>query len=191
MQTQMSSQILRRIDHRLSAIGLPSYLRIPFRDLIVKWIVNSGEEWTIKRCKSLKVDFFRYLNGDSIITPWITKNKSGLPRGVLSAMFKYGITNNKRKCRIINSLMVYSLFESKRLTPTQAKKFLAGMNASPLSSSDEELDSFFTSVKNYFGYTRKIKRGGNHLLTFRGSPSKRSPVIHQDTSVSRDSFIDT
>jgi hypothetical protein len=153
-------------------------------------VANSGEEWTVKRCKSLKVDFLRYLSGDACITPWLALNKSGLPRGILSAMFRYGKTDKKKRCVIINSLMVYSLFESKKVTDSQTKKFLEGLNAPNLPCSKEELDSFSTSVKNYFSYTRKIIRGGNHLLVYRGSPGKRSPVVHQNNTVPQDSCID-
>jgi hypothetical protein len=54
--------------------GIPRQISHPFVRDFDKWVRNSGEEWTVSRMKSIKLDFIRLKAGLDMSSTWIRKN---------------------------------------------------------------------------------------------------------------------
>lgn len=47
--------LLSGLTLRLLVVGVPKHTINPFAGLMVRWVTCSGEEWTVRRLKSLKM----------------------------------------------------------------------------------------------------------------------------------------
>jgi hypothetical protein len=148
---------------RLSALGLrqPEVHRV--LDRVTKWIDSSGEEWTVKRLKSLKALLLHDMaNEDLPKIPWIKVDGHGIPKGDLSCLFSD--KSFKQRKRGLNALMCYSSLYATRATPAQEAKFYGSMTSTDLPS-DSTLSSVFVGLKK-----RGLPRGykphmANRLVT--------------------------
>jgi len=185
MSETISPKLMEGITHRLAVIGIPTDVIRPISRMITKWMECSGKDWTIKRLKSLKVDFIRMQDGLPMITR-IRKDSSGLPIGYLGRLFRYGLKNENNFGKVIQTLMSYSLFTHESLTPEQAQKFVKAVRSDkPVGLSSAFLADLARSVRKHF-HKRKVDRDqqDNNLLTYRGSPNKRKPLIPHATAAS-------
>jgi len=180
---------------RLSVIGVPKYVINPLVDQVFKWVACNGPEWSIRRLKNLKVDLIRKQGGLPLQSTWIRKNQSGYYYGVIGSLFRWCENHGnprraeKRFEKVIQALNIYTLMSSRSVTKSQFKKFIDGVNC----KADTKLDvnwhlSFSDSVYAAIGQ-RKIERGGNSLLEFRGSHNKWAPRPHGMRRVRQDSHI--
>lgn len=159
---------------RLSVIGVPTYAINPFVDLLNKWTVCSGEEWTVKRCKSLKLTLIQ-LRAKSPVTAPLARNRKGEIKGVVGSLLRWGMKSEKNFSKVLNAFMAYSHWTSVRLTGTQKKKFLQAVNATPVVIPETFVRAFRRTVKATI-HGRTIRGNPQSLVFWRGSPNKRSPT---------------
>lgn len=159
---------------RLSVVGVPTYSIKPFSDLLIKWTVCSGEEWTVKRCKSLKLTLIQLRSKSPITTP-LARNRHGEIKGVVGSLLRWGLKSDKNFSKVLNAFMAYTHWSSVSLTGEQRKKFLSAINASPV----EIPNTFVRSLRRTVKATirgRAIRGNPQSLVFWRGSPNKRSPT---------------
>lgn len=113
---------------RLIAIGLRRESSVAIMQEVDKWRRNNGEEWTVDRLKSIKVDFARHLAGLPPVTPWVSRHPDGSPKGPFRVLWKLP---KQQLFRAWNALMVYSIFvftpgahQGLRCSERQYRKFL-------------------------------------------------------------------
>lgn len=179
------------IRHRLYGIGLPTSLSQCLTNEITKWVGNSGIEWTIKRCKSLKVDLFRRKSGLAPLT-WIRKNSSGDVGGSFGSLFRYSDKGPKQFFRTVQALNCYTYFTFDSLTENQKEKFLNAINAPEVDIPQDIIYIVKKSAQISIG-TQLIDRSTPvRLITYRGSPTKLAPVPSSLKTIkqSKDPFLD-
>jgi hypothetical protein len=186
------SSLKRGLTTRLWVIDIPPNQRTRFSDLVIKWVECSGEEWTIKRLKSLKVDLFRMRAGLPPLT-WVRKNRDGKWRGVLGTLFRYASLSEKNFRKVVQTLMCYTVFKHSKVTASQVKKFTTALRAAPPQISESFLREFSNSFRPK--HFRSVDRGKDvSILSYRGSPSKRKPSrgfrsVPQDSNILDDLFL--
>lgn len=103
---------------RIRSFNVPKTLTHQLISEMSKWRTNSGEEWTVSRIKSFKIDYIRKLSGKEPIGTWYAKHKDGRPKGPFGHLWKLP---PKVALAILN---VYSTYASSTITAKQWKKFL-------------------------------------------------------------------
>jgi len=159
---------------RLSVVGIPTYAINPMVDLLLKWTLCSGEEWTVKRCKSLKLTLIQLRSKSPVTTP-LARNRRGEIKGIIGSLLRWGLKNDKCFSKTLNAFMAYTHWSSVRLTGEQKKKFLTAVNANPVVIPDTFIRSFRRTVKAYV-HGRTIRGNPQSIITWRGSPQKRAPL---------------
>jgi hypothetical protein len=175
------------LEYRLLTIGIPQPLIKPVIAEWVKWEQCSGVEWTIKRLKGLKVDLIRSHSGLPMLT-WVRKNRRGQIWGPHGGLFRWANKNEVNFSRAVQALMAYTFYIFSRSTEEQEKKFIAAVTSTaPTNLTPSFLEAFSKTVK---ASVHCCSVGQvEPLITFRGSPSKKSPrlfgrpSVHQDSSV--------
>lgn len=181
----INPKLMEGITHRLAVIAIPIDTIRPLAGLIVKWTECSGIDWTIKRLKGLKVDLLRAKDGLPMLTR-IRKKADGLPVGHLGRLFRFGLKNEINFGKVIQALMAYSLFTHESLTPEQREKFLKAVQSDePVGLSNQFLIDLSRSIRKHFR-KHDVDRDNqnNNLITYRGSPNKRKPLIPYATQAS-------
>ena len=115
--------------HRLIALGLKRTSAIELESLVDRWSRCSGPEWTVSRLKGIKMALISYAAGRPISLSWVRLNKSGLPHGVLSELFRLAVTNDRGLFIAVNSVMIYSTFVADQITESQREKFFGSMES--------------------------------------------------------------
>lgn len=114
---------------RLSALGFKQHEVHPIVDLVNKWSLASGPEWTVSRLKSIKQLWLHRLAGEEGSVDWIS-TRGGIPKGPFRILFKQ-LSSHRRKVRALNALMVYSELVGKTVTPAQWAKFSNSVEKPP------------------------------------------------------------
>ena len=163
---------------RLSVIGVPTYAINPFVDLLLKWTVCSGEEWTVKRCKSLKLTLIQLHAGSTLTVP-LAKNRKGEIRGVVGSLLRWGQKSEKNFSKVLSCFMAYTHWTSVKLTNEQRKKFLSSVNAAPVKI-PERLGCALRHTTRSTIHGRTIHGKPQSLVFWRGSPTKRAPTYDRE-----------
>jgi hypothetical protein len=177
---------------RCTCLPVPRNLYVPFINFVVKWVERSGEEWTIDRLKSIKLDLIRISAGLEPVSKWIRKGTSTHFGGVLAPIERRALSGKKGLNAIIQLLQVYSWFISRSLTQKQKQKFLDGVQSTP--PSRESLASAYKVLDRGFSIAR-LRRvryipDPKPLLEFLPSSNRRAPL--PDRSVPEaDGIIDS
>lgn len=174
------AQLNRDLLFRAHSLPVSWNISSPFINLVVKWVKNSGEEWTIDRLKSIKLDFIRLRAGLDPVSTWVKRGKHGTTfGGIVSTLERKALSSDKDFNSIIQLLQVYSWFISKSVTEKQSRKFLDGVLAKP--SPCEALDKAKLIVT--LGVTRaglrpvKYMPNPKPLVEFIPSPDRRAPLL--------------
>lgn len=178
------SQQMDSVVYRLKEIGIPITTAKLISNDVGRWIENNGIEWTIKRLKAIKTDFICYLGNKPRVSTWV-KSKHGYPSSSFSYFFKLDRRNKKRIFKAFCALMMYTRWTAIKPTNQQLKKFKSGLDAPSIPSSKHTLAGIRKSA-NIVKSTRsmpRFDRRGLHLCLYRGSPSKRSPIAGQCSTV--------
>lgn len=190
MNSERSSQ--SGLSLRLSVIGVPVYTINPFVDLLCKWSRCSGDEWTVKRCKSLKLTLIQLRSG---IQPTISlaKNRKGQIKGVIGSLLRWGLKSDKNFFKVLNAFMAYTNWSSSKLTDEQKKKFLQAVHAKPVAIPVTFAHHFELVVKATIP-RRIVHEVPKPLIFFRGSATKHAPnplggSVSQDEKVLIESFL--
>lgn len=171
------TRLERGIMFRLGVIEIPACWRREFALLVSKWVRCSGVEWTVKRLKSLKVDFYRQKAKLPFLTPWIHKNSSGEFSGVIGSLFRWGSKSDRNFRKIVQCLMVYSWFYHESPTDTQMKKFISAVTAKAPVMEQTELEAMRKAFSANFRLRTVDRSMEVDLLLYRGSSSKRRPYL--------------
>jgi hypothetical protein len=165
---------------RLSACGINRSLAVNLVREIERWITSSGEEWTVKRLKAIKLDYLRHLAGLGPVSTWIRHSKSGKPSGHFGALWKF---DKRSVFKCWNALMVYTGISRSntkiKMTEKQYIKFIKALyrpepSAGALTMGIMLIDNaMFTQ-----NFSRPILVTGNPLLGFVPSETKRAPLSY-------------
>jgi len=176
MKTSVMESSRSGLTLRLSVIGVPTYAINPFVDLLLKWTVCSGEEWTVRRCKSLKLTLIQLRSKSPITTP-LARNRRGEIKGVVGSLLRWALLNDKNFLKVLNAFMAYTHWTSVKLTEVQRKKFLTAVNANPVAIPESFIRSLVRTVKSTI-HGRTIRGNPQSLISWRGSPNKRAPTAN-------------
>lgn len=165
------------LSSRLKAIGVLHQDAQALAALTFKWAEESGEEWTVKRFKSLKLEFITgTLVTDSVVrrAPWVKRRPDGTIAGPLGRLWA-DVYYKHRPQVVLNALQVYSCFIASEATETQVSKFrdsaLSKVVALPLPLSSFVKKFDWSGVHKHFALDFKP-----YWMYYR-SPVKRVPAI--------------
>jgi hypothetical protein len=167
--------LLSGLTLRLSVIGIPTYSINPFAGLLVKWTECSGEEWTVKRCKSLKQLLITTRTGNPVDIP-LARNRHGYYKGVVGSLIRWALKSDRNFYKVLNAFMAYTHWTSCRVTTAQRKKFLDAVNA-PVVVIPQALERALVSITRVTVGKRTIHEKPQPLLVWQGSPNKRAPTL--------------
>lgn len=119
---------------RLEAVGVLHQDAAALAQLTIKWAEASGEEWTVKRFKALKLEFITsVLATDCAVrrAPWIARRPDGSIAGPLRRFWvdQYYMI---RPQVVLNALQIYSSFIASSATESQVSKFVDSASADPV-----------------------------------------------------------
>jgi len=165
---------------RLSACGIPKSDSINMVKEIGRWITSSGEEWTVKRLKGIKLDYLRHLAGLKPVGEWIKHSKSGKPKGAFGVLWKFG---RKDVFKCWNALMVYTGIVRDngkiKMTEGQYLKFIKALYREQ--PTDSALDMGRVLIDNAFSqaaFPEPLLTTGSSLMDFVPSETKRAPLSY-------------
>lgn len=164
-----------------AALDLPKSMVKEFSLIVDKWVQHNGIDWSVSRLKTIYNDFVRYRAGLPLVGTWYSKNKSGLPRGVLSRIFKMGIQSKRRRFSCSVLLRIYTRFISKEPTPSQLDKFLKGVFAEDVIISDDIIDGVAWAGNIFYGEVW-CEPNQPSFISFTPSPGKRVPLSNGRTA---------
>lgn len=173
MSPEMS--LLSGLTLRLSVVGVPKHTINPFAGLMVRWVTCSGEEWTVKRLKTVKQLAIHMRSG----IPYdcsLAKNRHGDYKGVIGYLLRWALKSDDNFSKVINALMAYTHWTSSHTTKAQRKKFLQAVNATNRPVPRSLKDLIRRSTKRVI-HSRTVETVPSPLLTWRGSSSKRAPTL--------------
>lgn len=157
-----------------SALSLPKDIIKTYVNMIDKMLRNNGVEFTVNRQKEIYVDFVRYRAGLPPVGRWYKKNKSGLPYGILSRIFKLG-TRKKYRFSCSTLLRSYTRFISKDSTKQQISKFLTGVTSPIRDLPDQLSDGVCSTSLRVIGQYRTPYIRRPSFISYSPSPGKRVP----------------
>jgi len=163
-----------KLRFRLSVLGIPKCYMNPYLDLIFAWRNHNGEEWTISRLKSLKVDLFRRKAGLPPLT-WIRKNRSADVSGPIGGLFRWADKSEKNFKIVIQILMIYTVMCFQQVTKKQLEKFISAVSAQPTLISELLIRSLTKEAKRFASI--KNLPVPDPIIGYEGSSEKKSPRL--------------
>jgi hypothetical protein len=161
---------------RLLAVGIPKHCINPLTDLYLRWVTCSGEEWTVKRIKSIKQLIIHLRAGIQFDLPLARNRRKGY-KGVIGYLVRWAAKSDDNFIKVVNALMAYTHWTSCHVTKSQRKKFLEAVNATPRVV-PEGIKSLFKRATMQVIQSRTVQTMPSPLLHWRGSSSKRAPTLY-------------
>lgn len=164
-----------------AALSLPRSLVAEYQQLLERWITNHGVTWTVDRCKTIYTDFVRYKAGMPLAGTWYSKNRLGLPKGVISHIFKLA-TSSKRKrfsCSVL--LRAYTCYISDVVTEKQLSKFMQGVTSEDVVIPDHIRNGVLGGIRD-IGGPFLVERFQQSYISYVPSPSRRVPLYNGRTA---------
>jgi len=106
-----------------AALSLPKSVVSEYQKLLQKWIANHGIAWTVDRCKTIYTDYVRFRAGLPLVGTWYAKNHLGLPKGVISHIFKLSLSRKRQRFSCGVLLRSYTRYLSDSPTEKQLVSF--------------------------------------------------------------------
>jgi len=174
--------------HRIRCLGLDQRVTTQLVDQMCFWTGKSGEEWTVQRIKSLKVDYINWLAGREPVGSWIARRGRGIPRGPFGALWSL------RPAQSLAVLNVYSALIATRITPKQWEKFHQSVT-SGLEPRAEECERFALRMGRSLDFVIRdlhLKRTGTPRIDlYSWSPRKRAPLGWKAGTVPEPDVLDS
>jgi hypothetical protein len=169
---------------RLSALGWSQQQVHEMVDLLTLWSKSSGEEWVVKRLKTLKAALIQHLAGNELgLEPReFALRVDGTPKGPFGPLFRSTRTL-KERTRALNTLLAYSGYSSSEVTSEQWLKFASSvetpteMRAGTTGRINYHLQDLFSRSTDLDGYM-EFKRG----LGFPGPMSAKPQPVTLDAA---------
>jgi len=162
----LSLGILRQDAHELAA-------------LVDRWAENSGDEWTVKRLKALKLEFITTVLAPDVMprkVPWVARHKDGTIAGPLRRFFvdPFYVAHPQV---VLNAFQIYTTFIAREATEVQISKFIGSAEAPPVDLPQGLLNAVHESPVwervDLLGFKPKVNM---YWESYR-SPVKRVPAI--------------
>jgi hypothetical protein len=174
---------------RSRALSIPKRISLPIIRKVVEWRRSSGEEWTVDRLKSIKLDVIRAKAGLPFCSSWIARN-SRYHKGMFGTLEKWMSKSDKHFAKGLQMLQVYTTFFAPQVTENQKEKFISGVTAPlPELSIVEKACSLID--KGYDLYPEKLLvrklDSPQPLVDMIPSPNRRAPLL--DSSVPEEEGI--
>lgn len=158
---------------RFSSYGLDRHTAVELQAEILKWLRNSGPEWTVKRLKSLKQDIVRIRGGLDPLT-WVKKNKSGGWYGVVGRLRKLSESSLRNFEMVVNCFACYSSFIPSRPTEKHVESMKSSVSGPKVGIPETLLSDIAQHARSILG---SIELGPTRpLATFQGRVSTKAPV---------------
>jgi hypothetical protein len=171
-----SSSLQSGLTLRLLAVGIPKHSINPLADLFMRWVTCSGEEWTVKRIKSIKQLIIHERAGIPYTVP-LARNRHSEYKGVIGYLVRWARKSDTNFYKVVNALMAYTHWTSCRVTSSQRKKFLEAVKATP-GVVPEGIKALFKRATMQVIQSRTVETMPSPLLHWRGSSSKRAPTLY-------------
>lgn len=175
-----NSRLKGDLMRRAKCLPIPETLSSQFITLVIRWVQNSGEEWTIDRLKAIKLDLIRIRSGNLPVSEWICRGRHQFFGGTVGRLEKLALQYNcSRFSQVIQLLQVYTSFKAKGVTPSQWKKFTGGVFADPPSISALNRAKAVLDIGFKFSNLRRVKVMPKRrpLLDMVPSMSRRAPTL--------------
>jgi len=164
-----------------AALSLPKSLVKEYQILLEKWIANHGLAWTVKRCKTIYTDFVRYRAGMPLTGTWYSKNHLGLPKGVISHIFRLALQNKRKRFSCSVLLRAYTRYISPTVTEEQLRKFVDGVTSEDIVIPDFIRNGVVGGIPHIEG-PFLVERHQQSFISYVPSPSRRIPLISGKTA---------
>lgn len=175
----MSTELKRRekFTSRLEAVGVLHQDATVLADLTLKWVEHSGEEWTVKRFKALKLEFITSVVAKDCVVrraPWISRASDGSISGPLRRFWvdPHYVAHPQI---VLNAFQLYSSFVASSATESQTTKFLDSARAEPVALPNDLIH--FIRRLDWTGVERKIALSVSPYWEYYRSPIKRVPSL--------------
>lgn len=180
------SKIARRVHQHLCALGVRLEEAQRFSELVDKWTVNNGPEWTASRLKSLRTALVASIaSGQHYVVPptWATrKNRKGetiFRDRLLHYIFSVATDNIKLS---ENALRIFQALKLETLSSAQTDKLLLAVEeplpgnlSGPLNSVLEALELRHIPL-SLQGVLEEVEAASKSMIEMIGN-EKRSPTI--------------
>lgn len=184
MSASVSDVTMVPILARAKVIGVPKYVSTAVLPLVSKWLMCSGEEWTVSRLKAVKVDLIHIKAGDEPVSEWISlrrKSKGLHFKGPLGVLERWMMQSTASFNKGIQFIQMYTSFFARAATPAQEKKFLTSVLSSPYPYDPEVVSQVVLRgllTLSTFGITSRSGelRSAEPIMLMGSSPTKRAPL---------------
>jgi len=169
-------------------LDLPHNILSEYRLMLERWEKCSGVPWTVSRCKEIYTDYIHYRAGEPLVGKWYKKNREGLPRGILSHIFKLSLRSKKKRFACGVLLRSYTKFVYPGAVPEQLAKFLKGVQSPDVVIPDNIKVGVLNGLSSFFKSPIRWEPLQASYLSFRPSSEKRVPLINGKTASELDSY---
>jgi len=162
---------------RLEAVGVLHEDAAVLAALTFKWVESSGEEWTVRRFKALKLEFITgTLAQDCVVrrAPWVARDDQKVIKGPLRRFWvdPHYVANPQV---VLNAFQIYSSFIASSATEAQTAKFLESARSAP-TVLPKKLSKFISSF-DWDGVEKLIALHTDPYWKYYRSPVKRVPAL--------------
>jgi len=127
----------KRLHRHLGLLGFTNQEILQMISQIEKWVVSSGEEWTVGRLKTYKTILIQLISGnENPDHDWIAVSQQSIPKGVFKKVFSTALstTDHRKINKALSALMVYTGYISKNVTDKQYKKSIGSIESEDILS---------------------------------------------------------
>jgi len=152
------TNLRRLLRYRGHSLRAPSGLKGQWYAIVEKWVEKSGEEWTVKRIKTLKAFIIQLASGTPTSPPpWFATNPDGSLAGVSGEMVKYAVSSVRNFGRSLSLINIYTAFVAQDVTETQIAKFIGAVESGPEPASVSSYEGQFLHGCEVMSYTGVLR----------------------------------
>jgi hypothetical protein len=176
-----TANLNRDLLKRAQTTGVSRRIIGRFLPLVEKWIRSSGEEWTVGRLKSIKLDLLRKKAGLPPTSVWISRSHSSPGRlifgGCIGQLESWMFSHPNRFSKGLQLLQIYTYFFAKKVTPSQKKKFVSAVLAPGLVLDKDIVLTLRRALRRIsIPQRRGCLSAPDPIEFYQCSPSKRGPT---------------
>jgi len=98
------------LERRLAVIPVPQKLKSSFISVLNRWIVHSGMEWTVGRCKAFKDCLLGSKSSGQLANKpeWFTTTRSGKLAGVWGSLYRFAMEDSASLKAVLTLVNLYT-----------------------------------------------------------------------------------